>query len=601
MSAQRHAIKRQVVELTIRGPARAQPVQDELSRIYRQRILPLIERRCNELSDPDQLYRIDSLDLDIGVIDLAHLEEDLTSKVDAALSRELARHIRMQQQATSQRGVGPRAQSQLELFAFFVGTGRLPWWADATRPGLLADNLEQLLRESPDALAHLIRELAHEPEPRLRMTRQYTDEQLLALCSLLMPAHRSVFARDFHELLAGLQSVAGTGHAARTRQSLWDNILIIASAGGFLDAAPEALYHAILQRMAIALNDALPELPPGSSPKPTAPARLVPALHRAIQDGRIKVNDSLAELISRLAIEKPGRPAPVSHTLAERLARLRIDPINSEPLTAAWARLEAMLPELPAGLQEELLAALNTLPPAASVATIFQHVLQVLEAGAAKHQHSSLSQDRLEVFRVAARAPASPAQKPTVGQPRQETPAEKNAVDLHFSEADEVPVSNAGLVILWPFLGHFFTHLGLLEDGSRFKDMAARQRAAGLLQVIATQDASPPEYLLPLNKLLCGLELSEVFDFGPPLQEQESAECAGLLEAVITQASILRDMSADGFRGSFLLRPGMLSIRDSFWLLRVERQTYDIVLERFPWNWEWVKLPWMEAALRVEW
>ena len=41
--------------------------------------------------------------------------------------------------------------------------------------------------------------------------------------------------------------------------------------------------------------------------------------------------------------------------------------------------------------------------------------------------------------------------------------------------------------------------------------------------------------------------------------------------------------------------------RDGAWLLRVERQTYDLVLDRFPWGWEWLRLPWMDAPLRVEW
>ena len=60
-------------------------------------------------------------------------------------------------------------------------------------------------------------------------------------------------------------------------------------------------------------------------------------------------------------------------------------------------------------------------------------------------------------------------------------------------------------------------------------------------------------------------------------------------------------MSITGFRGTFLLRQGILGQRDGAWLLRVERETYDIVLERFPWSVDWVKLPWMAAPLRVEW
>jgi hypothetical protein len=174
------------------------------------------------------------------------------------------------------------------------------------------------------------------------------------------------------------------------------------------------------------------------------------------------------------------------------------------------------------------------------------------------------------------------------------------AIDLSFSEADELYIGNAGLVILWPFLSHFFTRLDLLAE-HQFKDAAARQRAVGLLQHLATAEPAFPEYLLPLNKVLCGMTLTEVFDFGPPLSDTEAEECTDLLQAIIAQAPILRDMSAAGFRGTFLLRRGMLSERDGAWLLRVERESYDIVLDRFPWGWEWVKLPWMAAPLRVEW
>ena len=174
------------------------------------------------------------------------------------------------------------------------------------------------------------------------------------------------------------------------------------------------------------------------------------------------------------------------------------------------------------------------------------------------------------------------------------------AVDLRFSDSDEVYVTNAGLVILWPFLEHFFKHVGLVEE-KHFKDDAARQRAAGLLQYVASEDDSPPEYLLPLNKVLCGLDVDEVFDFGPPITELEIDECGNFLTCVIAQAPILHDMSLPGFRGTFLLRQGQLSTRDGVWLLRVERETYDVVLDQFPWTISWVKLPWMQAPIQVEW
>ena len=36
--------------------------------------------------------------------------------------------------------------------------------------------------------------------------------------------------------------------------------------------------------------------------------------------------------------------------------------------------------------------------------------------------------------------------------------------------------------------------------------------------------------------------------------------------------------------------------RDGAWLLRVERESYDVVLDRFPWPLDWIKLPWMDSS-----
>jgi hypothetical protein len=175
------------------------------------------------------------------------------------------------------------------------------------------------------------------------------------------------------------------------------------------------------------------------------------------------------------------------------------------------------------------------------------------------------------------------------------------SLDFGFSDADEAYITNAGLVILWPFLARFFERLGLLERG-QFKDFAALHRAVHLLQFLADpQQEPPPEYLLLLNKVLCGMAVDEVFDFGLPVTEHENDECSSFLAAVIEQAPILHNMSIPGFRATFLLRKGQLSARDGAWLLRVERETYDVVLDRFPWSVAWVKLPWMEAPMQVEW
>jgi hypothetical protein len=163
-----------------------------------------------------------------------------------------------------------------------------------------------------------------------------------------------------------------------------------------------------------------------------------------------------------------------------------------------------------------------------------------------------------------------------------------------------VEVGNAGLVLLWPFIGRFFERLGLMREG-RFVAEAARHRGAALLEFLVTEDPEPPEHVLPLNKVLCGLPLTEVFEPGEPPSEKEIVEATHLLTAAIEHATVLESMSVPDFRSAFLARRGMLAVRDGAWLLRVAREADDVVLDHFPWGFDWVKLAWMESPLRVEW
>jgi len=491
MSEQRHSIKRQVIELTVRDAAHADRLHDEVSRIYRQRIVPLIDRCCSELSAPDQLDRIERLELDLGAIDERHLEAELVARVRAALRPALAAQIAAQDAA----GRSSRATAWLELLALFARTGSLPWWADAATPQLLENGLRYLLANAADPLRGLMRRLAGEPNSLQRLVDHLPDDVLVLLAAALAPAVGAPLAEQLLALLVLLRdtpAVVGWG-PARLRRSAWGAILRVAGMAGSQHTSAAPFYQSVLRRVAAERGIRYD----------TLRADLLAALERASAE---RPNDALLAELERASVERPN------------------DALLAEQIQARAARQQR--PDVP--------------------------------------------------------------------------PAADDALDIEFDDADALYIGNAGLVILWPFLPDFFARLGLLA-GERFTGLAAQQRAVGLLQHIASGDTTFAEYLLPLNKLLCGLEPDAVFDFGEPLEDAETAACAEFLGAVIAQAPILRNMSLPGFRGTFLLRQAALSARDGAWLLRVERQTYDLVLDRFPWGWEWLRLPWMDAPLRVEW
>jgi hypothetical protein len=534
MSTQRHVIKRQLIELNIQHSAEAQRWQDEVSRIYRGRIVPLIDQLCTELSEPDRLYQIETLDLDLGVLNPEQLETEFVAKVNAALRQALVAQVHAQTDEPDRPAENHKVTSQMELFAHFARTGSLPWWADATQPGLLEECLQNLLYAVPESLQRLMRALAQEPVSLRRLVAHYADESLALLAELFVPSLKASFD-DLRTLLEVLQrsEVAANRRPAQLRWSVWASLLYVASMSGVQITALEQLYQAVLHRVAAELGVTLPTL--------------LAALDPMLAKNQTTISPELYQAL--ISLQQASRPPEASNaeTLAEVLAQ--------------WLTAGGSLADLPA-IKKQLEAAGLSLAETTELTRLLGGQLP-----AAMLSRSS--------------EPSSP-------------PAGS------FSDTDELYIDNAGLVILWPFLEHFFARLDLLED-KQFRDDAARHRAVGLLQYLVTANIHFPEYHLPLNKVLCGMELTEVFDAGPPLSAAETEECSNLLTAVIQHAPILRSMSIRGFQGTFLLRQGVLRTRDGAWLLQVEKEMHDIVLERFPWSWAWVKLPWMDGPLRVEW
>ncbi len=169
--------------------------------------------------------------------------------------------------------------------------------------------------------------------------------------------------------------------------------------------------------------------------------------------------------------------------------------------------------------------------------------------------------------------------------------------------ADGLLVTNAGLVLLAPFLPRFLENLSLVKDG-RFRDEAAQQRAVQLTQHLVDFKEQSPEFRLVLNKVLCNwpIEAPLEKEFEPTGRERE--ECRALLSSVIELWGALGSASPEGLQEGFLKRNGRLIYNKGEgggWKLEIEKKAIDILLKRLPWGLSMTKLPWMEEMLRVEW
>ncbi|MFN0035765.1 MAG: contractile injection system tape measure protein [Saprospiraceae bacterium] len=198
-----------------------------------------------------------------------------------------------------------------------------------------------------------------------------------------------------------------------------------------------------------------------------------------------------------------------------------------------------------------------------------------------------------------------PAQQPffenKATRPERIDPAEwmsPVAVDVPFEEA--VFIQNAGVVLLAPFFLVLFERTGLVEN-RRFVSEEAQHTAVHLLQYLVTGEQQVWEYDLSLHKLLCDVPEEMPIHRFTLLSDAQRTEADELLKEAIRQWAVLKSTSAAGLREMFLQREGKLTRDGRHGRLQVERKAVDVLMERLPWGFSVIKLPWMEGVLYVEW
>ena len=85
-----------------------------MSQIYREKIVPLIDSYCSQLSLPDAIDKINRLELDLGNIDLNNLEQDLIKKVEVQIQQQLTKEINSNELSFSAKERSPETTSNSE-------------------------------------------------------------------------------------------------------------------------------------------------------------------------------------------------------------------------------------------------------------------------------------------------------------------------------------------------------------------------------------------------------------------------------------------------------------------------------------------------------
>jgi hypothetical protein len=163
---------------------------------------------------------------------------------------------------------------------------------------------------------------------------------------------------------------------------------------------------------------------------------------------------------------------------------------------------------------------------------------------------------------------------------------------------DQVKVSNAGLILCWPFISALFSRLKLSSGG--IVPPESQGKAVYLLQYLVFGHVDFPEYEMVLNKLLVGMKASQHLE-QTELSEEEMQMALSLLNGLKGNWEKMKNASVDAIRQTFLQREGTLEFGAASNILKVPKTGVDVLLDSISWNISVVKLPWMEKSLEVKW
>jgi hypothetical protein len=567
-----HRINRVELEFEVSAVELGRSVSDRISRLHGQRIPSLLDRVCSEIDESEPTQRIDKLELELGTIALSNFDDELLGKLEAALRLALRGRVRRPGDPTQPLDDAPDGSSSstdtpnqpgqvehaLELLDTYAWTGNLPWWADTREVGLLARHIRELLVHAPGRWLELLREHADDRVGIDRLARAF-DGRLFEMMLERVGAGASLV--QLRPLVQLLERVGVHSQHARSP------LLAALARHGRLE--PTTVLQVVLDEMEPSVIAALVEqleIQPRLCPAPMRAAiiRAWTPTSRATRDDL-----ELAPQDGRDQLERSNQPDTDAAADARSDSEQAIDPVESAEQATSSARSKTTSTDGPDDRDSP--------------------VVDPAQLGSEQRSAARPTHDALR-----------PPPTPTKARAQPDDPRLQLARRRALARLDELYIEDAGLVILWPFIERLFTRVELLDE-RRFRDEPAQTQAIAMLAHLALGDPEAPEHRLAFAKLLCGRSPEQPCELDGPLDVAVCDECDAMLTAVIDHAPILDAMPIPRFRASFLQRAGALGVRAGSWLLTVERQPYDLVLERFSWSWAWVKLPWMPDPLTVEW
>ena len=171
---------------------------------------------------------------------------------------------------------------------------------------------------------------------------------------------------------------------------------------------------------------------------------------------------------------------------------------------------------------------------------------------------------------------------------------------MGISSKNGIAVNYAGIILLNSFIVMLFERLRLVKDNN-FTSIENQKNAVLYLQYVVTGVSETEDSYLALNKILCGLSVTDSVPAIIEISQEKEIIIVGLIKAAVSYWSAIGDCSVDSFRGNWLIRDGMLTELEDKWELTVDIRAYDLLINKSPFAFSIIKYPWMHKPLHVIW
>lgn len=558
MNNQKHTVKKFVMDFKLGEKDDSFQFAERMRSVYYEQAVEIMDEVFSEVCGKDEHIFFDRLELDLGRIRYVDFERNFKEKLRSAVKKIIAEKIEVtrngnrakkfgsastkkfyddEKDETAEPQVLPDVEYKLALIEYFIEHSILPWWAETSEVDFDMLVLE-LISAEPEKIKKLFMKSFNEPVYVDRIIRQFKKDTVEKIIVTINPA----------EVVEAI--------------SLLKELLVVTKE---LEAQNKIFVK--------------------------HPARLEELLYRELM----------------LVVAKENVDGKLTSEFLERVLLTLAS--FSEMSVLKFLEIFFEHIEQPEQRQKQF----GTVIASHVKKFIDTKTFAVKSKQTPAKQKEGKRKTAAADSKIESRAEEEMKKERTKSRTEQETISKKDAkkilppgkIEEEKEEGTElfdtdIFISNAGLVLLNPFLKHFFTELSLIDDDG-FKNIEAQNKAAHLLQYIISGSGENAEHLLPLNKILCGLDVSFPVSKKVEINEAEKKLCTELIEAVIKNWSMLKNISSQGFVESFLKREGILRIKEDEFFLRVERKAYDILLTQIPWSYNTIKLSWMKKLLRVEW